>query len=74
MLTPAASRYAQVTEVKFIRGDEKLRPLAGMLEGGNFNFVFPDETTTRVIRRGTEYIHGDDVRLFEYQTTPGWDK
>jgi hypothetical protein len=42
-----------VIEVKFISGDEKLRPLAAMLKSGNFNLVFPDETTTKVIRRGT---------------------
>ena len=46
-------RMLELTEVRFIRGDEKLRPLAGMLKGGNFNFVFPDETTTKVLRRGT---------------------
>jgi hypothetical protein len=39
--------------VKFISGDEKLRPLAAALKGGNFNLVFPDETATKVIRRGT---------------------
>lgn len=53
VLTPGAARNAQVSEVKFIRGDEKLRPLGGMLKGGNFNFAFPDETNTKVIRRGT---------------------
>lgn len=52
-LTPGASRIAQVTAVKFFGGDEKLRPLGALLKGGNFNFVFPDETTTRVFRRGT---------------------
>ncbi len=52
-LTPGASRNAQVTEVKFIRGDEKLRHLGAALKGANYNFVFPDETTTKVIRRGT---------------------
>jgi tetratricopeptide (TPR) repeat protein len=53
VLTPGPSRSAQVTAVKFIRGDEKLRPLAALLKGGNFNFIFPDETATKVIRRGT---------------------
>jgi len=53
VLTPGPSRNAQVTEVKFIRGDEKLKSLAAMLKAGNFNFAFPDETTTKVIRRGT---------------------
>jgi tetratricopeptide (TPR) repeat protein len=53
VLAPGASRSAQVTDVKFIRGDEKLRPLAATLKGGNFKLIFPDETTTKVIRRGT---------------------
>ena len=52
-LTLGPSRSAKVTEVKFISGDEKLRPLGSMLKGGKFNLVFPDETSTKVIRRGT---------------------
>jgi tetratricopeptide (TPR) repeat protein len=52
-LTPGTARNARVTDVKFIRGDEKLRPLAAILKGGNFPLVFPDETNTKVIRRGT---------------------
>jgi tetratricopeptide (TPR) repeat protein len=53
VLVPGASRNAQVAEVKFIRGDEKLRPLGEALKGVNYNFVFPDESTTKVVRRGT---------------------
>jgi Flp pilus assembly protein TadD/transglutaminase-like putative cysteine protease len=53
VLTPGPSRAAQVSEVKFISGDEKLKPLGAMLKGGRFSLVFPDETTTKVIRRGT---------------------
>jgi len=52
-LTLGPSRMAKATEVKFISGDEKLRALAPILKGGNFNLVFPDETNTKVIRRGT---------------------
>jgi len=52
-LTLGPSRMAKATEVKFISGDEKLRALASILKGGNFNLVFPDETNTKVIRRGT---------------------
>lgn len=53
VLTPGPSRNPQVAAVKFIRGDEKLRPLAAMLKSATFNFVFPDDTATKVIRRGT---------------------
>lgn len=54
-LTLGPSRSAKVTEVKFIRGDEKLRPLESALKSGNFKLVFPDETSTKVIRRGTAF-------------------
>ncbi|HKZ80019.1 MAG TPA: DUF3857 domain-containing protein [Pyrinomonadaceae bacterium] len=53
MLVPGASGVAQVAEIKFIRGDEKLRPLGAALKGANFNFIFPDDMRTKVIRRGT---------------------
>jgi len=53
MLAPGAGRSAIVTDVKFISGDEKLKPMGAALKSANFNFVFPDETTTKVIRRGT---------------------
>jgi hypothetical protein len=53
MLAPGAGRNAVVTDVKFISGDEKLKPMGAALKTANFNFIFPDETTTKVIRRGT---------------------
>ncbi len=53
VLTPGPARNAVVTDVKFISGDEKLRPVAAVLKSGAFNLVFPDETTTKIIRRGT---------------------
>ncbi len=53
VLEPGAGRSAQIAEVKFISGDEKLRAAALALKGTRFNFVFPDDTVTRVIRRGT---------------------
>jgi hypothetical protein len=50
---PGAERVAQVTGARFIRGAEKLRPLAGALKGAKYSMVFPDETATKLIRRGT---------------------
>jgi len=50
---PGASRTAQVTGVKFIRGAEKLRPLAAALKDVKYPMIFPDETATKLIRRGT---------------------
>lgn len=40
-------------EVKFIRGSEKVRPLGEALRGAKYQTVFPDETPTRIVRRGT---------------------
>jgi tetratricopeptide (TPR) repeat protein len=57
VLAPGPSRNAVVTEVRFIRGDEKLRPLSATLKEANFNFVFPDEIPTRITRRGTLFCH-----------------
>ncbi|MCM3872352.1 MAG: DUF3857 domain-containing protein, partial [Pyrinomonadaceae bacterium] len=52
VLAPGPSRNAVVTEVKFIRGDEKLRALSTILKTANFNLVFPDDTTIKIVRRG----------------------
>lgn len=42
----------KVEGVRFIRGDEKLKPFASALMTATFPDVFPDETPTRVVRRG----------------------
>ena len=55
VLVPGSTHNAQVSEVKFIKGDDKLIPLSSGLKSANFNFVFPDNTTTKIIRRGTLY-------------------
>ena len=43
---------AKVEGVKFIRGDEKLRAFATVLERAKYQVSFPDETQTRLVRRG----------------------
>jgi tetratricopeptide (TPR) repeat protein len=53
VLAPDATRKTQVAGVKFISGDEKLRPLADQLKSANFGLVFPDDKITKIIRRGT---------------------
>jgi tetratricopeptide (TPR) repeat protein len=53
VLVPGPAGNAQVAEVKFIRGDEKLRPLADALKRAKYNLIFPDEIRTKLIRRGT---------------------
>jgi tetratricopeptide (TPR) repeat protein len=49
---PGAERSAQVTEAQFIRGAEKLRPVAGALKGAKYPIIFPNEMATKLIRRG----------------------
>jgi len=51
VFTPASGSAPE--EVKYIRGSEKARPLAGALRNAKFPTVFPDETPTRIVRRGT---------------------
>jgi tetratricopeptide (TPR) repeat protein len=53
MAVPGAEGGAQVTGVRFIRGAEKLRPLAAALKGAKYLMIFPDGTATKLIRRGT---------------------
>ena len=53
VLAPGPQRNSQVVDVKFIRGDDKLVPISAGLKGANFNFTFPDTTSTKIVRRGT---------------------
>jgi tetratricopeptide (TPR) repeat protein len=50
---PGAERFARITGARFIRGADKLRPLTGALKGAKYTMTFPDETATKLIRRGT---------------------
>jgi tetratricopeptide (TPR) repeat protein len=50
---PGADRSAVGAGARFIRGAEKLRPLTGALKGAKYTMTFPDETATKLIRRGT---------------------
>ena len=59
VLVPGQSRNAEVTEVKFLSGDEKMRALGSVLKTANFSFVFPDETRTKLIRRGTLFCQAN---------------
>jgi tetratricopeptide (TPR) repeat protein len=43
----------RVEGLKFIRGSEKLRPMGDRLRALDYGRVFPDDTPTKVIRRGT---------------------
>jgi hypothetical protein len=39
--------------VKFIGGDERLRPFADALRTVKYRAIFPDDTPTKLLRRGT---------------------
>lgn len=51
VFSPASGVKAK--EVKFIRGNEQVRPLAEALRGAKFPAAFPDDTPTKIVRRGT---------------------
>jgi tetratricopeptide (TPR) repeat protein len=49
----ASSRAgAMVEAVKFISGEEKLKPLTETLKSAKFDFTFPDDVPTKILRRG----------------------
>jgi Flp pilus assembly protein TadD len=52
LLAPGSGGVAVVEELKFVRGDEKLRPFADTLRSANYGAVFPDDTPTKLVRRG----------------------
>jgi tetratricopeptide (TPR) repeat protein len=53
VFAPEGEGRAAVTEVRFIRGDEKLQQFAQALRSAKYNVVFPDQAQTRLVRRGT---------------------
>ena len=50
---PDATRNARVLDVKFIKGEESLKPIASQLKSIKYQLVFPDTAPTKIIRRGT---------------------
>lgn len=50
---PDSTRNAQVLDVKFIKGDESVKPLASKLKSIKYQLVFPDASPTKLVRRGT---------------------
>ncbi len=53
-LEPGASPEAspKVSDVKFVSGDDSLRPLAAAVRAARFPDFFPDQTATQLVRRG----------------------
>lgn len=52
VFAPDSTRAAQVVDVKFIKGADSLKPLASQLKTIKNQFVFPDNSPTKIVRRG----------------------
>ena len=52
VIVTSSSGHAQVAAAKFINGEEKLKPLAENLRTAKIDFAFPDDTPTKILRRG----------------------
>ena len=52
VFAPDSTRAAQVVDVKFIKGVESLKPLAAQLKTMKSQLVFPDNSPTKIVRRG----------------------
>lgn len=52
VFAPDSTRSAQVVDVKFIKGAENLKPLATQLKTIKYQLVFPDNSPTKIVRRG----------------------
>ncbi len=53
LLLSPGTKDAKVEAVKFVNGSQNLRPLADRLRTVDFGPMFPDNTPTRLVRRGT---------------------
>lgn len=50
----------RVEAVRFIRGSEKLRPMGDRLRGLDYGRAFPDQTPTKLVRRGSIFCAETD--------------
>ena len=53
VIVTSSSGAAKVDGVKFISGEEKLKPLSDNLRNAKVDFAFPDDEPTKILRRGT---------------------
>jgi tetratricopeptide (TPR) repeat protein/transglutaminase-like putative cysteine protease len=53
LLSRGAGSATQVDAVKFVSGDEKLKPFADALRTADYHLTFPDDTPVKILRRGT---------------------
>lgn len=52
VITGSADETGTISAVKFISGEEKLKPLADNLRSAKIDFAFPDTAPTKILRRG----------------------
>ena len=52
VIVTSSSGEAKVAAAKFISGEEKLKPLTENLRNAKIDFAFPDDTPTKILRRG----------------------
>jgi Flp pilus assembly protein TadD/transglutaminase-like putative cysteine protease len=53
LLSGGAGSAAKVESVRFLSGEEKLKPVSAVLRTADFHLTFPDDTPLKVLRRGT---------------------
>jgi hypothetical protein len=53
VIVSSSGGEAKVAAAKFISGEEKLKPLTDNLRSAKIEFTFPDDTPTKILRRGT---------------------
>ena len=53
LLSGSADSQAKADGVKFISGDEKLKPYSEALRTADYHLTFPDSTPLKILRRGT---------------------
>jgi tetratricopeptide (TPR) repeat protein len=51
----------KLQQIKFISGNEEIRPLESALQSAKFNVLFPDDHPTRIVRRGVLVCEGEDL-------------
>ena len=52
VITGSEDGHGSISAVKFISGEEKLKPLADKLRAAKVEFAFPDNEPTKILRRG----------------------
>jgi tetratricopeptide (TPR) repeat protein len=60
----------KLEQIKFISGDEEIRPLESALQSAKFNVVFPDDHPARILRRGVLVCEGMNLGCDFTLSTP----